>query len=322
MTCCFCGRLARERQLPRGWKICDHVICCRKCHCQRFRIRSIRMTFAQMPHAEWQEFTNALDQLGDRATPLAIPDGGWEFTFVEGRRVVRLLIGSQWWALRPHDTRWCPGRKEAYAWIASGEVAAREFLLYHRPSNHDGSEDRPSSHGRPYEIKCKTLAWTAREEPENLFGAHKVKRTQPNSPDRRVRSQNIQQLDLSKLRDAIRANWVSFPSQVPIFPSCGQRALQHKIIQLYFVMGWSSANIADRYGLLKARVRDLLDAWKWQAANAGYLQHVSFIFDDDVANFRSSGRDMLNPNLLWRGSDAISPVAGGIHRICGRADSP
>jgi len=141
----------------------------------------------------------------------------------------------------------CPHRRRiAYEGIASGQAVAGELLL-----------DRNSRVLRSRSgIVCKIVAWL------------------PRASQARARQQNIEEMDIGRVRAAIRANRASFPSQVPAFPSCGQPELQHKLVQLFFVRGWNCGVIAARYGLTGRRVRSILNAWKWRAANAGYIQHI------------------------------------------------
>jgi hypothetical protein len=86
------------------------------------------------------------------------------------------------------------------------------------------------------------------------------------------------------LREAIRQNLVSFPSQVPTFTK-HEDAL---IVQLYFIRGWSMGIIADRYTLNKHAVRKLLSEWRIRAVAAGYVQEIhpellaSLVDEDDV----------------------------------------
>jgi len=87
-----------------------------------------------------------------------------------------------------------------------------------------------------------------------------------------VRDQNIEEIDISHLREAIRANWVSFPSQVPTFSHCGPSELQWRAVQLYFILGWRGAAIAARYGMGQDQVRHMLNAWKLRAVRAGFIQ--------------------------------------------------
>ena len=103
-----------------------------------------------------------------------------------------------------------------------------------------------------------------------------LSRKRANRPDPRIWRQSIEEIDISKLHSAIRANLVSFPSQIPVFPGCGHTDVQHKLVQLYFLFGWTCATIGARYGLARDRVRRVLSAWKWRAANAGYIQRIPF----------------------------------------------
>jgi hypothetical protein len=81
-------------------------------------------------------------------------------------------------------------------------------------------------------------------------------------------------LSLSSLRTAIRANRVSFPAQVPVFHKHDRPDLQRQMVQLYFVLGWNCDRIADRYGLIRQRVQQILNTWKRRAAQTGYVQHI------------------------------------------------
>lgn len=81
-------------------------------------------------------------------------------------------------------------------------------------------------------------------------------------------------LRLNHLRKEIRSNRVSFPSQVPIFEKHDRPDLQRKIVQLYFVLGWSCGSIGDRYGLIRQRIQQILNTWKRRAVEMGYIQHI------------------------------------------------
>ena len=84
----------------------------------------------------------------------------------------------------------------------------------------------------------------------------------------------IDLLSLSNLRAAIRGNRVSFPSQVPIFAKHDRPDLQRQMVQLYFIFGWNCDAIANRYGLIRQRVQQILNTWKRRAAQTGYIQHI------------------------------------------------
>jgi len=84
----------------------------------------------------------------------------------------------------------------------------------------------------------------------------------------------IEALRLDHLRKAIRSNRVSFPAQVPVFEKHDRPDLQRKVVQLYFVLGWSCSSIGDRYGLIRQRVQQILNIWKKRAVEMGYVQHI------------------------------------------------
>ena len=79
---------------------------------------------------------------------------------------------------------------------------------------------------------------------------------------------------MDQLREAVRANHVSFPSPVPTFKRHDRPDLQWKLVQLYFVFGWSCESIARRYGLIHQRVRQILKIWKQRAVEMGYIQYI------------------------------------------------
>ena len=79
------------------------------------------------------------------------------------------------------------------------------------------------------------------------------------------------------LRQAIRNNSVSFPSQTPCFAGNGGNAaggLHWRIAQLYFVSGWSVGRICQRHGLSKQMVRNILSQWRLRAVAAGFVQEI------------------------------------------------
>jgi hypothetical protein len=86
--------------------------------------------------------------------------------------------------------------------------------------------------------------------------------------------ESVDVLSLNSLRAAIRANRVSFPAQVPVFHKHDRPDLQRQMVQLYFVLGWNCDQIADRYGLIRQRVQQILNTWKRRAAQTGYVQHI------------------------------------------------
>ena len=76
------------------------------------------------------------------------------------------------------------------------------------------------------------------------------------------------------LRTAITRNLVSFPAQIRPFMKRNSGDLQQRIVQLYFVRGWSVRSICDRYGLSKAMAHKLLGEWRVRAVESGYIQEI------------------------------------------------
>jgi len=85
---------------------------------------------------------------------------------------------------------------------------------------------------------------------------------------------NLSEMRIDDLREAIRKNEVTFPSQVPTFPKRDRPDMQRNLVQLYFVLGWSSPKIGSRYGLSRLRVQQILNTWKRRAVELGYVQIV------------------------------------------------
>ena len=76
------------------------------------------------------------------------------------------------------------------------------------------------------------------------------------------------------LRRAIRGNIVSFPSQIPIFLKERPDDMQWRMVLLFFVRGWSAANIAERFHVPDHRVWKVLNAWSVRALTLGYVQVI------------------------------------------------
>ena len=87
-------------------------------------------------------------------------------------------------------------------------------------------------------------------------------------------SERIEAFTLNELRRKVRQNRVSFPSQVPIFAKHDRPDVQRKAVQLYFLFGWSCQRIAQRHGLLRQRVQQILSTWKRRAIETGYIQEI------------------------------------------------
>jgi hypothetical protein len=77
------------------------------------------------------------------------------------------------------------------------------------------------------------------------------------------------------LQTLIRGNFVCFPSQAPVFGQKSRRDLQWRLAVLYFVRGWSTRSIADRYGLTRERCGQIISDWRIRAVALGYIQDVA-----------------------------------------------
>jgi hypothetical protein len=86
---------------------------------------------------------------------------------------------------------------------------------------------------------------------------------------------NIAYLTLRRLRNGIRNDEISFPSQVPVFNNLSRPDIQWRLVQLYFVRGWSCLDLGHRYGVSMERVRQMLSQWVRRAVLLGYLQEMS-----------------------------------------------
>lgn len=107
-------------------------------------------------------------------------------------------------------------------------------------------------------------------QPHALPPEQPVYRIRPRSEN----TEKIEEVSLNELRRKVRENLVSFPSQVPIFPKHDRPDLQRKAVQLYFLFGWSCSRIAQRYGVLRQRIQQILSTWKRRAIEMGYVQDI------------------------------------------------
>jgi len=76
------------------------------------------------------------------------------------------------------------------------------------------------------------------------------------------------------LRVALQKNLVSFPAQAPVFNRLPRADIHWKLAVLYFVRGWSMRDIATRYRLGRARVGQIITAWRINAVDQGYVQTI------------------------------------------------
>jgi hypothetical protein len=76
------------------------------------------------------------------------------------------------------------------------------------------------------------------------------------------------------LRRAIRENIVSFPSQIPALSRQALPDMQCRAVMLYFVRGWTMAEVGERYGLAVFRVHQIINEWAVRAFALGYIQVI------------------------------------------------
>lgn len=74
------------------------------------------------------------------------------------------------------------------------------------------------------------------------------------------------------LRRAIRRNVVSFPSRVPPLLKSPSDDMQWRVVLLYFVRGWSSVRIGQRFRVPKHRISQVLRDWSVRALAQGCLE--------------------------------------------------
>lgn len=247
--CSYCLRCGADGRLPRGWKTCGGAVFCPQCRRRRYSLRSMTMTVAKPIGATWQELLSALDTTGDGVAPR---DSHWEARLAEGRPVLRVLRGGRWWEMSLKSGVWDGTRRNAYEKIACGEARGELFLM------------RAAS-GAGRQVACRIVAWLP-HEPEDGAPQDAPGRT---GPDPR----HLDTLGIGKLREAIRAKRVTFPSPVPALTT-SQPGLPPRLAELYFVQGREIEDIGAQCGLSFWRVREILNAWKRAAVTAGCLQHT------------------------------------------------
>jgi len=74
------------------------------------------------------------------------------------------------------------------------------------------------------------------------------------------------------LRRAIRRNIVSFPSRVLPLLKSPSDDMQWRVVLLYFVRGWSSVEIGERFRVPKHRISQVLRDWSVRALAQGCLE--------------------------------------------------
>ncbi len=87
-------------------------------------------------------------------------------------------------------------------------------------------------------------------------------------------AEGLETIGINHLRREIRANRITFPAQVPVFVKHDRPDLQRKVVQLYFLSGWSTYRIATRYSMAAQRVHQVINTWKQRAVQMGYIQEI------------------------------------------------
>lgn len=164
-------------------------------------------------------------------------------------------------------------------------------------------------------IQKLTLLAAGRKQPRRFRPGSRLRKKVESYPPTEVA-----ELALYQLREAIRENRVSFPSQVPAFVTGNQRwrDLQWKLVCLYFVRGWSLLDLSRRYGLNRGHVWQILAEWQRRAASAGYLQFIPSIeaLPQAAAGFYESALVQAVPCLALNGNSVRTQahtLAVGIH---------
>jgi hypothetical protein len=80
---------------------------------------------------------------------------------------------------------------------------------------------------------------------------------------------------LSHLRRAVRENRLSFPSPVPVFAHQYRADVQWRLVELYFIRGWSFCQLGGRYKVTAGRVRQAIRCWVERAMALNYLQNIT-----------------------------------------------
>lgn len=263
MTCSFCEDPLREPESPYGWRTCGSLIASARCRGREFRLKRITARVEPVG-ASCQELSEALNEAFDQAPALLIRDSARELFLTERAAVIRTTIGNRCWSLVVDTDHWSGGRKDAWRKVLSGEAVVGELLLYREHVDRGRhSKAFPNYQGSPFMVLCRMFLWLRSERREESCPRHLV-----------LQTQEIELMDINLVRRAVRANRVSFPAQVPSFPGAYRPDLQRKVVQLYFVMGWSFPKIADRCRLTRSQTRRILNEWKQRAVRAGYVQHI------------------------------------------------
>jgi hypothetical protein len=135
-------------------------------------------------------------------------------------------------------------------------------------------------------------------------------------PNAAISDKKLLQMRVDELRAAIWKHQVSFPSQIPTFSKHTRPDLQRKLVQLYFICGWSGPKIRARYDLSAQRFQQILSTWKRRAVELGFIQTIP---PDQALSFgpvRPPIRIFLSPAGNGSSASVMPDVKrfGGPHR--------
>jgi hypothetical protein len=117
-------------------------------------------------------------------------------------------------------------------------------------------------------------------------------------------------LRIDQMREALRMNLISFPSQVPVFGRHDRPDVQWRFAQLYFVLGWRCGKIAARYGVGRQRAGQILKVWVGRAVETGYVQLIPAPQNPPLA---TETRDRVEETLI--SATALLPLSPFDHFV-------
>jgi len=135
-------------------------------------------------------------------------------------------------------------------------------------------------------------------------------------PNAAISDKKLLQMRVDELRAAIWKHQVSFPSQIPTFSKHTRPDVQRKLVQLYFVCGWSGPKIRARYDLSAQRFQQILSTWKRRAVELGFIQTIPPDQPLSFGSVRTPIRIFLSPAGNGSSTSVIPAVKrfGGRHR--------
>ena len=103
------------------------------------------------------------------------------------------------------------------------------------------------------------------------------------------------------LRQAVRDNRVVFPAPVPVFARQYRADVQRRLVELYFVQGWSFYQLGGRYRITAGRVRQTIRRWVEHAMALNYLQSIA-TEDPSVAAKLTAGEPVARASRVGSAS--------------------